>query len=309
MDRISTSQSYQTALFNILSAANRQTDAQNQVSTGKVADSLTGFGVRSDTLTGVKSFSARLDSYVDNGKVLTTALDVQDQVLGEAATAATNSRSAVAEAVATGNADGLMAALQGGLSQAVDALNTQYQGRYIFAGGQTDTQPVTAVQMSDLTAAPSMASLFKNDQLVTTNRLDDNVVISTGFHADDLGTPLFSALKAVQALNEGPLGPLSGKLTQAQSDALTAMLPQFDSAFAGLNESVATNGVQQNRVSAVQTSLEDRQTAMKNVMAGLTDVDMAEAVSRLQLSQTALQASAQVFAQLQGSSLLTALSR
>ena len=282
MERISTSQSYQTALFNIMTAANRQTDAQNQVSTGKIADSLTGFGVQSDTLTGVKSVAARLDSYVSNGKVLSNTLDVQDQVLGEAATAALNSRSAVAEAIATGNSDGLMAALQGGLSQAVDALNTQYQGRYIFAGGQTDTPPVTGVQMSDLTTAPSLASLFKNDQLTTTNRLDDNVTISTGFHADDLGTPLFSALKAVQALNNGPLGPLSGTLTQAQSDALTALLPQFDAAHDSLNESVATNGVQQNRVAAVQTSLEDRQTAM--------------------------QASAQVFASLKGSSLLTALS-
>ncbi|MEO6341475.1 MAG: flagellin [Caulobacteraceae bacterium] len=309
MDRISTSQSYQSSLLNILTSSNRQTEAQNQVSTGKVAQDLKGYGVRSDTLTGVKSFAARLDSYVDNGKVLTTALDVQDQVLGEAAKAALDSRAAVAEAIATGNADGLLAALQGGLSQAVDALNTQYQGRYMFAGGQSDTKPANIVQLSDLTAAPSVASLFKNDNLAATNRLDDNVVISTGFLADDVGAPLMSALKAVQALNEGPSGPLSGRLTQAQSDALTGMLAQFDAAYAGLNENVAANGVQQNRVAAVQTALEDRQVAMKNVLANLTDVDMAEAVSRLQLAQTAMQASAQVFASLQGSSLLNALSR
>jgi flagellar hook-associated protein 3 FlgL len=45
------------------------------------------------------------------------------------------------------------------------------------------------------------------------------------------------------------------------------------------------------------------------VLGGITDVDMAAAVSRLQLAQTAMQASAQVFATLQGSSLLSVLSR
>ncbi len=39
----------------------------------------------------------------------------------------------------------------------------------------------------------------------------------------------------------------------------------------------------------------------------MVDVDMAAAVSRLQLAQTALQASANVFATLTGSSLLNVL--
>jgi flagellar hook-associated protein 3 FlgL len=44
------------------------------------------------------------------------------------------------------------------------------------------------------------------------------------------------------------------------------------------------------------------------VLTGITDVDMGAAVSKLQLSQTALQASAQVFATLKASSLLNLLS-
>jgi len=309
MERISTGQTYQSALLNILSAGARQAEAQNQVSTGKIADDLKGYGVRSDTLTGMRSFATRLDSYIGNAKMLSTALEVQDQTLGEASDATVGARKAVADAVASGNADGLMSALQGRLSQVIDALNTQYQGRQLFAGGQTDTPPVGASQMADLTAAPTVASLFKNDQLAVASRLDDSVVISTGFLADKVGKDALEAFKAIQALHEGALGPLSGRLTEAQSAALTAALPAFDTAFNTLNEAVAVNGVQQNRVDSVQKSLEDRQSAVTGVLGNLTDVDMAEAVSRLQLSQTAMQASAQVFATLQGSSLLTALSR
>ncbi len=307
MDRISTAAGYQSALLQILSAQNRQSAAQSQVSTGKVAQDLQGFGDQADTLTATRSLKARIDSYLSNATALSSTLDVQNQGLGQLADAAQSARGAVAEALATGSADGLMTSLQGFLSQAVDALNTEYQGRRLFAGGQTDTNPVKALSLSDLTAAPSLAGLFNNDQLPTTNRLDDTVTVQTGFLASDLGQPVFQALQAVEAIDQGPLGPLKGSLTQAQQAALQQALPQFDSAWNNVNEAVAQNGGLQNRVSTVQTALQDRQTALTGLLSGITDVDMASAVSKLQLAQTAMQASAQVFATLQSSSLLNIL--
>ncbi|HTI66850.1 MAG TPA: flagellin [Caulobacteraceae bacterium] len=307
MERISTATSYHSALLNILSGQNRQSAAESQVSTGKVASDLKGYGVNADSLTATRSLKARVDSHIANAKSLASTLDVQDQALGQLADAAQSARGAVAEAIATGSADGLMTALQGYLGQAVDSLNTEYQGRHLFGGGQSDTAPVGALTLADLTAAPSIASLFGNDQLQITNRLDDNLAVSTNFLASDLGGPLMTALKAVQALDSGPLGPLTGTLTQAQSTALTGMIAGFDGAWNGLNESVAENGGLQNRVSSIQSALTDRQTALSGVLGDMTDVDMSAAVSRLQLAQTAVQASAQVFATLQGSSLLNVL--
>ena len=43
------------------------------------------------------------------------------------------------------------------------------------------------------------------------------------------------------------------------------------------------------------------------MVGGITDVDMAEAVTRLESAKLAVQASAQVFASLQNSSLLNVL--
>ena len=45
MERVSTAATYQSALLNIMNAATRQTAAQPQVSPGKVASLLGGFGV------------------------------------------------------------------------------------------------------------------------------------------------------------------------------------------------------------------------------------------------------------------------
>ena len=309
MDKISTATTYNSALLNILSAQNRQQAAETQVSTGKVADDLKGYGVRADALTAARSLKARIDGYVDSAKSLGSTLDVQDHALEQLAGAALSARGAIAEALATGSAIGLMASLEGHLGQAVDALNTEYQGRHLFAGGQSDTEPVGPLSLASLTAAPTIAGLFSNDDLAMTRRLDDKATMKVGFLADDLGEPLFTALEAVQALHEGPLGPLTGSLTPAQTNALQAMIGAFDSAWNGLNEAVAENGGMQNRVEAARISLTDRQTALTAVLGDITDVDMAAAVSRLQLAQTALQASAQVFATLTGSSLLNVLSR
>ncbi len=111
--------------------------------------------------------------------------------MGQMADAVQSARNAVAQAVASNSAAGLKEALQGSLSSISSALNVRFQGRYLFSGGQHQTQPVAATTLAALTAAPTIASLFSNDQLPTTDRLDDSTVVSTGFLADQLGTPAF----------------------------------------------------------------------------------------------------------------------
>lgn len=309
MNRISTAGTYQSALLNIMMAQNRQSEAQRQVATGMKANDLKGFGYQAVTLTAAKSVKARVDSHLDNTQTLAATLNVQGEAMGQLADSVQSARNAVAQAVASNSAAGLMEAIQGSFSQMTSALNVRFQGRYLFSGGQHQTQPVAATTLADLTAAPTIASLFANDQLPTTDRIDDSTVISTGFLADQLGTPAFQALQAIQALDQGPSGPLNGTLTQAQATQLTSLLASFDSAFNSLTDSVAQNGAQQNRVDSQIKTLTDQQDTMKEMIAGVAEVDGAEAISRLQLSQVALQASAQVFATLNNSSLLNVLSQ
>lgn len=309
MQRVSTALSYQLSLTNILGAQSRQVAAQNEISTGKVADSLKGYGLATETLMATRSLKARVDAQLDNLSILSGTLTMQDQSMEQLRNTAVGARGEIANALASGNAQGLMTALEGYLGQAVDSLNTEYQGRHLFAGGQMDTAPVPLLDMADLTAAPSIASLFSNDQLVVSNRLDEHMVVDTGFLADDLGADLLTAFKAVQTLHQGPLGPLSGQLTPSQVTALEGILGDFDDAGEKITGYVADNGGVQARVGRVKDALSDRQLSLKGIIGDMTDVDMAAAVSRLQLAQTALAASAQVFSTLNGSSLLNALSR
>jgi flagellar hook-associated protein 3 FlgL len=238
---------------------------------------------------------------------------VQDQALSQVATITENARSAVADAVATGDVSDLSTSLQSQLSQAISALNTQYNGQYLFAGGETSTAPAaTTTTLSSLTAVGGVAAAFQNGDTPQQSRLDADTRVTTGFTASGVATGLYSALSQVatylQAQQTANGGQPITTLTSAQSAALTGMLSSFDSAYTAVNDQVAQNGVVQDQVSSTQTGLKARQTALTNTLGDLTDVDQAQAATNLQLAQTALQASAQVFASLSNTSLLNVLS-
>jgi len=313
MNSISTSNQYQSILSNILTAQNNQTTAQEQYSTGKIGDDLEAYASQADQITAAQSLTAQTNTYVQNNTALGDQLTVQDQSLSQIATITETARSAVADAVATGDATSLSTSLQSQLSQAIAALNTQYNGQYLFAGGETSTAPAaTGATLSSLTASGGVAAAFQNGDTPQQSRLDSDTRITTGFTASGVATGLYTALSQVasylqtqQAANGGQ--PIT-TLTAAQTTALTGMLSNFDTAYTAVNNQVAQNGLVQDQVSSTQTALQARQTALTNTLGDLTDVDQAKAATNLTLAQTALQASAQVFASLNNTSLLNVLS-
>ena len=307
MDRVSTAASYSAILNGINAAQNRLGTAQAQVSSGKLASDLKGYASQANALTATQAVSARLQAYADSGSALSDRLDAQAGALDGLSTAGTSARQAVFNSLATGDATTLMQQLQGWYQQASDSLNTNYQGQYLFGGGNSAGPPVTGGQVTDLADPATAADQFSNGSLKSVDRLDDNVTVQTGQLASDLGQPLFGALKTITdyvAAN----GPFTGKLTAAQTSFLQSTLSTFDSANAGISGAVAQTGVTQTRVAAAQASVTAQQTTADNVVSKITDADPAKALTDLQLAQVALQASAQVFSTLKASSLLTLLS-
>ena len=306
MTRVSTSHSYSVILADLTRASNNQEKAQSQVSSGRVADSLRGFAPKVEQLIAANSVKSRVEGYLEQGKLIVSRLEAQDLALRETADSALGARTTLAEALASDRGDAIMGELQGHFLTAAESLNTQQGGRFLFAGAQVNTRPVDATRLSDLTAVPDVADLFHNDALKPVSRLDDNITIESGFLADEQGTQLFETFKEVQAYVEAN-GAFSSPLTTAQKTFIEGMLPKFDAANKALTDTAALNGANQVRVENSLAQHEDRSTLLKGEIADIAEVDMAEAISRLEQAQTALQASAQVFATLRGSSLLEML--
>lgn len=305
--RVTTPGNYSAVLANLLAAQKRQMDAGDRVATQRNGDNLKDYAQSSELLTAMRSVQNRLDVFSQQNKLLSDKLTTQNTALVRVADAAQAVREVFAEALATGRVDTLVEDVQAQLRNAVEGMNARYGGKYLLAGGQVDTRPVTATSLSDLTAGPPIASFFQNDDFKVTAKLDEATVITTGFLADDVGTALLTAFQSFQAFNEGGSGPFAGQMTDAQRVFLEGQLANWDTVRADITNMAAQNGVNQKRLDTTAEDLTSRQNTLAGMIGEITDADMAQAAADLQQAQLSVQSAAYVFQALQESSLLNTL--
>ncbi len=308
MTRVATFGNYQSALLDLMSAQTRGTEAQERVSTQKVATDLTGFGRQSETLTAMKGSQSRIQGFIDTSAAVSARLTTQDLALGQIKDAITGVRDALGSAVSTDSGALLMLDLDDHFQNARSGLNMRHQGGYLFAGASTSTAPVAATSLADLAAAPDVASLFSNDTLKTASRVAEGTTLETGFLADELGTEILGILRDIQTYHATPgSGPLTGKLTEPQKAFLTTQLGRLEQAGTAVVDKMARTGSLAKQVDSITEGHEAQKVALDELLGKRTDADMAEAITDLQLSQVAIQASAQVISQLRQVSLLNYL--
>jgi flagellar hook-associated protein 3 FlgL len=308
MNRVSTVGNYASVLANLMAAQQRQIDAGNRVSTQKNGSDLKDYAQSAEMLTAMRTTQARAQGYLDQNALVADKLTNQDGALNQVADAATGARQAIADSLASGRADTLMEDLGAQFRNAAEGLNARYGGKYLFAGGQIDTAPMSATSLSDLTTpATQISDFFHNDRFVTQNKVDDATTVDTGVLADDVGSSMMAAFKSIQAYSQSGAGPFTGELTDAQKTFLEGQLASWDQVHSDVTQITGRNGLVQSRVESVKTDLVSRQATLKGMIGGITDADMAQAASDLQAAQVSVQAAAQVFLSLQNSSLLNLL--
>jgi len=194
------------------------------------------------------------------------------------------------------------------MGDAVENMNARYNGQYIFAGGQVDTRPVTATQLTDLTTPPAIiANFFQNDAFKAQAKLDDSTSITTGNLASDIGTNFLTQLQTFEQFNQGPNGPFQGQMTAAQKTFLEGQLSSWDQVRSDVTDIAARNGNNAKRVDTVSSDLGNRTDSLAGMISDITDADMGAAAAALQQAQLSVQAAAYVFQGLQNSSLINLL--
>ena len=314
MDRVSTTNSYNVVLSGILRAQQTQNEANTQLSTGKKATDLRGFSSDSQTLVAARTVKVQTESYIKLNENLSRKLDTQNIYLTATADAADTARQAIANAIANNSGTALMETLKLQFSAAVDSLNGQNEGQYLFAGSQTSTKPVNVTSMAGLPdpAIPlAIDAIFSNDSEVQTSRLNDATSVTTGMTASDIGKDLMTVFASIQTYfttNSVPPNVAFGStLTTAETTFLNTQMQAFASAHSGLTDRAALNGSIANGVATTITSQKARVDTIDSMTSDLSGINEAETVSRLRLAQQAVQAGAQVFLALKSSSLLNYL--
>lgn len=308
MTRVATFGNYQSALLDLMRAQTRAADAQVRVATQKNATDLTGFGRQSETLTAMKGAQSRIQGFIDTAAAVSARLTTQDLAMGQISAAITGVREAIGGAISTDSGGSLMLELEGHFQAARGGLNMRHHGGYLFAGASTSTTPVEAANLAELLAAPSVESLFSNDTLKTASRVAEGTTLQTGFLADELGADIMSILRDIQAFHTTPgSGPLEGRLTEPQKAFLSTQLDRLAQAGTSVVDKMAKTGSLARQIDSISAGHLAQKNALDELISGRTDADMAVAITDLQLSQVAIQASAQIINQLRQVSLLNFL--
>jgi flagellar hook-associated protein 3 FlgL len=300
--RISTSQSWNSAMLNLLEAQGRQTEANNQVSTGKIATDLGGFGRDAQVIAGHQSVKMRIDGFSEISKSVGQRLDVQNLALERAGDSINGAREAILTALANGRVDTLMTELSAQFSSLSQGLNTQYEGQFLFGGGNESGKPLAVSTLDDLTIVP-VADTFVNGTVKKASQIDTSTTLQTGMLASDLGMTSVDLFRQIKTFANSS-APFTGQMDEPTRTFLENMATQFSSAYDKMLDATALNGTHQNTVEKTVTALKKQSDGLQGLISDKTDVDLTEAYVRLEQAQTAVQASARVVANLRDNTLL-----
>ena len=196
----------------------------------------------------------------------------------------------------------LMDTIEEAFGSMIASLNTDIGGVHIFSGGRTDVKPVVGNDLSDLVAAGAASDMFQNDQRKAVAKIGKNTNMEYSLLADEVAEGIFAAIKNIADFDN--LTPISGELTPAQNAFLESQLVVLDAAIDDLRIINSSNGMRYSRANELLEEHENRETFMLNFISDIEDVNMAEAITRVNNDQIALDVSYKLTSELAGMSLL-----
>jgi flagellar hook-associated protein 3 FlgL len=304
IDRLGSYANTQMFFARLMKAESALELSNRQVASGKLADNYAGYGDKTAVMEAARSASARADANTATAMQAAARLDVQNTQLGQLSDIANQIRLALTKATADGDATSLMSQLEGYFDQVVGLMNARDANGYIYAGDNNQTAPVVVNSLSELAALPAVADAFVNGTIKTEVKIGDSYNVEVGLLASDLATDLFTLIRQVAQFDAGVDGPFSGTTTPAQQTFLESTIPTAIDAQHNVNAQVAANGMNFQMVDQATEQLKAAAVVYKNFVSNIEDVDIAQAITRLNQNQIALQAAFQVTSTLNRLSLL-----
>ncbi|MGF7177479.1 flagellin [Azospirillum doebereinerae] len=285
MERVAT-YNHQNQLVQYMLKAQAQVAAEQvRSATGLNATDYKGIASDSGRLVNLESHYKRLEQYVDEGEVVNGRIQSLYDAVGGMSDL-TSRLSALITGLQGNNAAGVegVTAEAGQLMQEFAALlNTQQEGRYLFAGGRTDQPAVDLSGTTAQTTVPSTAdtAYYQGDQTVAHFQAADDLILSYGVTADQ---PAFE--KALRAFN---------LIANLQTDPVdTDVLAEATKLASDSTDALA---VTQAKLGASSASLErtidrhvDEQLVLQSHVDDIRSVDLAESTTRLSQLQASLEA-------------------
>ena len=297
MTRVTDYGQSQLQMFFLQNTQQRMFDTQNQVSTGFVSQNFAGIGADSSRLVSLQSSEARVTQYQSNAQIVDQRLTAMATDTSQIFDIASKFQTLLVNGLNAESSSDLNLNQQATdmLNQVQGLLNSQLDGRYLFAGTATDTPPVD-VNAPGFVPPPGVypsspdTSYYQGNSTKLTARVDDNYDLSYGVTADQPGfEQLIRSLHLAATANVGP--PQDRNRLE---DALAAV----KQAVQNIPDITSQIGGAQAAIQNIQSKHTDFKQFADKAIGDISNVDVTAAVTKLTQDQTTLQASYQVIARL-----------
>lgn len=292
--RVSTFGLGQTMLSSSLSVQSKYANTAVQQASGLASTTYGGLGSKASSLLSTEATTAQLETWHTNTGTALDRTESMYSAVGSMIDLLENYRSTLSSAISSTDTDGLDDTAADLLDDMADLMNLQMDGRYLFAGSNTDTAPVDTSTFST-PSVPSSAdtSYYTGDSEKASVRVSGQQSISYGVTADS--TAFEKALRSLNVVaNASPLDQ-------------TALEEAYDLATEALDGLIATQSGLSNTAARLETA-QSRQTSsislLESVASDLKEVDTAEVAVKLAQYETQLQASYSALGNLSSLSLV-----
>ena len=277
----------------ILKSQERINEQQIRLTTQQKSQDYLGIGDDASRLLTVESSLRRIDQFVKNNAFIDMRMETMLNSMDAVGDILKEVRTLVRDVLEDGTLDGIdkndFTEIK--MDQLEGFLNVKMNGRFLFSGTKTDTQPVNAGDLADAptfdadgvttTAEPSF--FYQGDDNQVKARIDEGVTLEYGVKANNEGfEKLIRAIRLVKSTD--------------LSDA--NVLGKFQHALNLLNESAdkiaaveLNTGVKFQQLASTTRSLKDTKSILDGVVDEIERADTFEAVSILNQVQTQLEAS------------------
>lgn len=289
MVRISSFGQQQVLIRSIMNNQQEVFEGQRQISTGKKTDEYRGLAGQTGTVLGSRSFKSRIETYQQTIDTIRGKLDANDVQIEGVLDAMDKMKETIQTTLANGQAEGFSEMLTQTFKFVSNALNTNFDGTYLFSGAKTGTEPVNVTTLADLDGLASVSDAFDNGSVAFEAKIADGVELEFGLLASDLGEGVFQELLDLYQFDQSD--PLQGELSATQFSFLQGQMASLETAIDNLRQIHVTNGLAFERLEVVDEQHTDTAVFLEKFISDVEDVDIAEAVTKLNNDQLALEAS------------------
>lgn len=285
---------------NLVTSLSSSTAAEQQLTTelssGLRVTSLSDDPVAAGQASMLNAAIAQDDTFVQTAATAQSMMQVTDAALGSVVTQLTSAISSATAGVngteSSADLQSLAQSLSGIRDQVLSLANTSYQGTYIFAGSQGDTQPFTL----DTSTSPATVT-YSGDAQTGSVTTATGQQISTGL----AGSTVFTAAGAdvMTALNN-LIADFSSGTASASS---TADLATLQNALGNVSQQRSALDSALSRINSASSYAQTDATGRMAAASSLVAADPAQVATQLSSAETQNQALMSVISTLEKQSL------